>query len=139
MTLFTELLQTSILNKVQQVSVHVLENLSTKFLSLLLVSEQLKPKSVFLCFICLIKPLLSKAATHILYGRLYSTKSTFCVNKADAIMPLVACLDHRSISLEEDVLTTILMNSININQDVGVSIFLPSTIRSHPFIECTFD
>ncbi|KAG0564740.1 hypothetical protein M758_8G130700 [Ceratodon purpureus] len=122
-TLFTELLQTSTLDEVQQSSAQALENLSTKSKSLSVVPIQPTQEPMFPCFPCMAKPPPPKVATCVLHGGLCSVKTTFCLVEADAIGPLIACLDHRNTSLVEaamGALSTTLMDTVDIDQGVAV-------------------
>lgn len=122
-SLFTELLQTSSLDEVQQSSAQGLENLSTKSKQLSVAPMAPVPEPYFACFPCWTKPPPPKVPTCVLHGGLCSAKSSFCLIEADAIGPLVACLDHRNTSLVEaamGALTTVLVDGVNIDQGVGV-------------------
>lgn len=133
-TLFTELLQTSTLDEVQQSSAQALENLSTKSKSLSVVPVQPAQEPMFACFPCMAKPPPPKVATCVLHGGMCSVKTTFCLVEADAIGPLIACLDHRNTSLVEaamGALSTTLMDTVDIDQGVAVS-----DSRSHSSLLC---
>lgn len=122
--LFTELLQTSTLDEVQQTSAQGLENLSQRSKALSAVPEQAAPEPMFPCFPCIAKPPPPKVAVCPLHDGLCSVKWTFCLVEADAVGPLVACLDHRNTSLVEaamGALSTMLMDTVDIDQGVAVS------------------
>jgi hypothetical protein len=123
-SLFTELLQTSSLDEVQQSSAQALENLSTISKSLSVAPPPPPPEPLFPCFPCMAKPPPPKIATCVLHGGMCSAKTTFCLIEADAIVPLVASLDHRNTSLVEaamGALSTTLMDTVDIDQGVAVS------------------
>lgn len=130
-SLFTELLQTSTLDEVQQSAAQALENLSTKSKQLSAVPNAPPPEPMFSCFPCCPKPPAPKIRTCVIHGGVCSAKSSFCLIEADAIGPLIACLDHRNTSLVEaamGALSTTLMDGVDIDQGVEVSapiLFLP--------------
>lgn len=124
--LFTELLQTSTLEDVQRSSAQALENLSTKSKELSEVPDRLPHHSgpkLLACLPCFRKP-PPRPNLCVVHGGICSERYTFCLLEANAIGPLVACLDHRNTSLVEaamGALSTLLMDTVDINQGVVVS------------------
>lgn len=133
-TLFTDLLQTSTLDEVQQSSAQALENLATKSKQLSVLPDPPVPESVFPCFPCCTKPLPPRPRTCVLHSGVCSPKLSFCLIEVDAIGPLIACLDHRNTSLVEaamGALSTILMDGVDIDQGVLVSDAHSLLLSSH--------
>ncbi|XP_024402639.1 U-box domain-containing protein 44 [Physcomitrium patens] len=123
-SLFTALLQTSTLDEVQRSSALALENLSVKSPQLSIVPEPPAPVPVCPLFPCLFQktpPL--RVALCELHGGVCSMKTTFCLLQAEAIGPLLACLDHRNTSLVEaamGALSTVLMDTVDVDKGVMV-------------------
>lgn len=119
-SLFTNLLNTENLDEVQRVSALALANLSvhSKHLSVLPDVVQSTP-----CFPCLFKVPPKPEGLCPVHGGLCSAKQTFCLLDAHAIVPLVACLDHRNVSVVEaslKALSTLLLDSGNCEGGIQV-------------------
>jgi hypothetical protein len=124
-SLFTSLLRMSNLEEVQQSSAQALENLSTKSKQLSRLPEVTKQKhGLFSCFPCGKKPPPPIGLCPV-HGGLCSARETFCLIEAQAIGPLVACLDHRNTSVVEaamGALSTLLMDTTDVERGVQVCV-----------------
>ena len=125
--LFTELLQTSTLEDVQRSSAQALENLSAKSKELSEVPDHLSHHSsgpkLLACLPCFRRP-PPRPNLCVVHGGICSERYAFCLLEANAMGPLIACLDHRNTSLVEaamGALSTLLMDTVDINQGVVVS------------------
>ncbi|KAK8945652.1 U-box domain-containing protein 44 [Platanthera guangdongensis] len=121
-SLFTDLLQTNGMDKVQMVSAMALEILSKQSKTLTKMPEFPKPglcASIFPCF--------SKQPDVIGLCRIHrgccSVKDSFCLLEGKAVEKLIACLDHNNEKVVEAALAalcTLLDDGLNIEQGVLV-------------------
>jgi hypothetical protein len=138
-SLFTSLLRMSNLEEVQRSSAQALENLSTKSKQLSRLPEVTKQKQgLFSCFPCGKKPPPPIGLCPV-HGGLCSARESFCLIEAQAIGPLVACLDHRNTSVVEaamGALSTLLMDTTDVERGVQVCVkFLPFSFVKSTFVE----
>jgi hypothetical protein len=121
--LFTSLLRLSNLEEVQQFSAQALENLSVKSKELSRLPDmRMNNNSLFGCFTCGKEP-PPPTGLCLVHGGLCSARDTFCLVEAQAIGPLVACLDHRNTSVVEaamGALSTLLMDTTDVERGVQV-------------------
>ncbi|KAJ6822644.1 U-box domain-containing protein 44-like [Iris pallida] len=120
--LFTDLLQTNGLDKVQMVSAMALENLSQQSKRLTHIPEAPEPglcASIFTCFSQ--QPMVS-GLCRVHHG-ICSMKESFCLLEGKAVEKLVACLDHANEKVVEAslaALCTLLEDGVDIEQGVLV-------------------
>jgi hypothetical protein len=123
--LFTSLLRMSNLEEVQQFSAQALENLSVKSKELSRLPDmRMNNNSLFRCFTCGKEP-PPPTGLCLVHGGLCSARDTFCLVEAQAIGPLVACLDHRNTSVVEaamGALSTLLMDTTDVERGVQVCV-----------------
>jgi hypothetical protein len=123
--LFTSLLRMSNLEEVQQFSAQALENLSVKSKELSRLPDmRVNNNSLFRCFTCGKEP-PPPTGLCLVHGGLCSARDTFCLVEAQAIGPLVACLDHRNTSVVEaamGALSTLLMDTTDVERGVQVCV-----------------
>eukprot|EP00268_Persea_americana_P057895 TRINITY_DN6963_c0_g1_i1.p1 TRINITY_DN6963_c0_g1~~TRINITY_DN6963_c0_g1_i1.p1 ORF type:complete len:814 (-),score=181.88 TRINITY_DN6963_c0_g1_i1:309-2750(-) len=120
--LFTDLLQSNGLDKVQMVSAMALENLSKESSRLTRLPDVPEPG-----FCCSIFPCLSQQPVITGLCRVHrgicSVKESFCLLEGKAVGKLVACLDHMNEKVVEAVLAalcTLLEDDVNMEQGVTV-------------------
>ncbi|KAL5720395.1 hypothetical protein ACHQM5_004672 [Ranunculus cassubicifolius] len=121
--LFTDLLQTNGLDKVQMVSAMALENLSQESKRLTKLPDLPKPGLCASIFPCLSKPQVVTGLCRLHHGTC-SLKESFCLVEGKVVGKLVACLDHTNVKVVEAAmaaLCTLLEDDVDIEQ--GVLIF----------------
>ncbi|XP_043711033.1 U-box domain-containing protein 44-like [Telopea speciosissima] len=120
--LFTDLLQSNGLDKVQMVSAMALENLSEESKRLTVLPELPKPGFCASIFPCFSKPSVTTGLCPLHHGTC-SMKETFCLLEGKAVGKLVACLDHTNEKVVEAALAalcTLLDDDVDIEQGVTV-------------------
>ncbi|KAJ4964359.1 hypothetical protein NE237_024298 [Protea cynaroides] len=120
--LFTDLLQSNGLDKVQMVSAMALENLSEESKHLTKLPELPKPGCCAAILPCLGKPPVVTGLCRLHRGTC-SLKETFCLLEGKAVGKLVACLDHTNEKVVEAALAalcTLLDDEVDIEQGVMV-------------------
>ncbi|KAF5207478.1 Ring-type e3 ubiquitin transferase [Thalictrum thalictroides] len=121
-TLFTDLLQSNGLDKVQMVSAMALENLSQESKRLTQLPEVPEHSLCASIFPCFSKPPVITGLCPIHRGRC-SLKDTFCLVEGKAVGKLVACLDHTNVKVVEAAiaaLCTLLDDDVDIEQGVNI-------------------
>ncbi|KAG6550122.1 hypothetical protein Mapa_008078 [Marchantia paleacea] len=119
---FRNLLQNSNLDEVQHQSALALENLST-------FSPQCRPAATQIArpvgcnfFACLGAPPRPSGLCPV-HGMVCSPSETFCLLEAQAVDPLVSCLDHQNVTIVEaalGALSTILLDNVDMERGVQV-------------------
>ncbi|KAJ1427408.1 Zinc finger, RING/FYVE/PHD-type [Sesbania bispinosa] len=120
--LFIELLQANGLDNVQMVSATALENLSQESRNLTKLPELPPPGFCASIFSCFSKQPVITGLCRIHRGRC-SLKETFCLYEGQAVLKLVALLDHTNASVVEAALaalSTIIDDGVDIEQGVLV-------------------
>ncbi|KAJ1397579.1 Zinc finger, RING/FYVE/PHD-type [Sesbania bispinosa] len=120
--LFIELLQANGLDNVQMVSATALENLSQESRNLTKLPELPPPGFCASIFSCFSKQPVITGLCRIHRGRC-SLKETFCLYEGQAVVKLVALLDHTNASVVEAALaalSTIIDDGVDIEQGVLV-------------------
>ncbi len=137
---FTSLLQSAGLDDVERCAAVALENLSRKSKDLSEFPDLPQSKGAFMDWLgCVKRPSLPSGLCPV-HGGICSAKETFCLLEANAVSPLVACLDHKNPSIVEaalGTLSTLMMDTIDVERSSQVctfpwlvcSPFLPSNIR----------
>ncbi|XP_058090583.1 U-box domain-containing protein 44-like [Magnolia sinica] len=120
--LFTDLLQSNGLDKVQTLSAMALENLSQESKRLTKVPDM--PETGFCCsiFPCFSRKPVSTGLCQVHRG-ICSLKESFCLLEGRAVGKLVACLDHTNVKVAEAALAalcTLLDDEVNVEQGVNV-------------------
>ncbi|KAJ3689725.1 hypothetical protein LUZ61_018889 [Rhynchospora tenuis] len=118
--LFTELLQTNGLDKVQATSAAALENLSQKSKYLTKIPDPPQPG---FCGFCFSKPTQDTAGICKLHNGFCSIRETFCLLEGKAVEKLVALLDHTKEQVVEAALAalcTLLEDGVIIEEGVTV-------------------
>lgn len=123
--LFTSLLQTAGSDELQISAALSLENLSVKSKQLSDYPEIPPARGVWK-FACFQKPppIVGLCPVH---SGVCSARDTFCLLSANALLPLVSCLDHRNPGVVEaaiGALSTLLMDTVDIERGSQVNIFL---------------
>lgn len=123
--LFTSILQSVGLDDVQRSAALALEHLSTKSKQLSELPELPQSKGVLMdWFACVKRPTLSVGLCP-LHGGVCSSTDTFCLLSANAVVPLVSCLDHRNPGVVEaalGALSTFLMDTVDLERGAQVSV-----------------
>lgn len=120
--LFIEQLQANGLDNVQMVSATALENLSQESKNLTRMPELPPPSfcaSIFACFDN--KPVITGLCK--IHRGLCSLKETFCLYEGQAVLKLVALLDHTNVTVVEAALaalSTLIDDGVDIEQGVLV-------------------
>lgn len=120
--LFTDLLQTNGLDKVQMVSAMALENLSEESKRLTKLPDMPKPGLCASIFPCFSKPPEVTGLCRLHHGTC-SLKDTFCLVEGKVVGKLVACLDHTNVKVVEAAiaaLCTLLGDDVDIEQGVQI-------------------
>ncbi|KAJ4802934.1 U-box domain-containing protein 43 [Rhynchospora pubera] len=118
--LFTELLQTNGLDKVQATSAAALENLSQKSKYLTKIPDPPQPG---FCGFCFSKPTQDTAGICKVHHGFCSIRETFCLLEGKAVEKLVALLDHTKEQVAEAALAalcTLLEDGVIIEEGVAV-------------------
>ncbi|XP_024384626.1 U-box domain-containing protein 43 [Physcomitrium patens] len=115
--LFTSLLQSGGSDELQNSAAKALENLSEKTPQLSSVPDPPKPRGIYrlACF-KQPTPLIGLCPVH---SGVCTSKETFCLLHAKALLPLVSCLDHRNPSIVEaaiGALSTLLMDTVDMER-----------------------
>lgn len=127
--LFTSLLQTGGSDELQISAALSLENLSVKSKQLSEFPEVPQGRGMWMCFFQKPAPVVGLCPVH---SGVCSAKETFCLLKANALLPLVSCLDHRNPSVVEaaiGALSTLLMDTVDIERGSQVNISIESLIE----------
>ena len=120
--LFIELLQNNGLDNVQMVSATALENLSQESKNLTRLPDLPPPgfcASVFTC--CYKQPVITGLCR--IHRGMCSLKETFCLYEGQAVLKLVALLDHTNVNVVEAALaalSTLIDDGVDIEQGVQV-------------------
>ncbi|KAL1344040.1 hypothetical protein HN51_017949 [Arachis hypogaea] len=120
--LFIEMLQTNGLDNVQMVSATALENLSQESKNLTKLPDLPPPgvcASIFTC--CYTQPVITGLCR--IHRGLCSLKETFCLFEGQAVLKLVALLDHTNVNVVEAALAalaTLIDDGVDIEQGVQV-------------------
>ncbi|XP_061372807.1 U-box domain-containing protein 43-like isoform X2 [Gastrolobium bilobum] len=120
--LFIELLQTNGLDNVQMVSATALENLSQESKNLTTLPELPSPGFCASVFTCFSKQPVITGLCRIHRG-MCSLKETFCLWEGQAVLKLVALLDHTNVNVVEAALaalSTLIDDGVDIEQGVLV-------------------
>ncbi|CAJ2642806.1 unnamed protein product [Trifolium pratense] len=120
--LFIELLQTNGLDNVQMVSAIALENLSLESKNLTKLPEVPEPTFCASFFSCFSQPPVVIGLCRIHRGKC-SLKETFCLYEGQAVLKLVALLDHTNVNVVEAALAalcTVIDDGVDIEQGVMV-------------------
>lgn len=120
--LFLELLQTNGLDNVQMVSATALENLSQESKNLTKLPEVPSPAFCASFFSCFSKQPVITGLCRIHRGEC-SLKETFCLHEGQAVLKLVALLDHTNVNVVEAALaalSTLIDDGVDIEQGVLV-------------------
>ena len=122
--LFTSLLQTTGSDELQISAALSLENLSVKSKQLSEFPEMPQERGMWsFCLASFQKPapVLGLCPVH---SGVCSSRETFCLLKANALLPLVSCLDHRNPGVVEaaiGALSTLLMDTVDIERGSQVT------------------
>ncbi|KAF5740965.1 U-box domain-containing protein 44 [Tripterygium wilfordii] len=120
--LFTELLQSNGLDNVQMVSAMALKNLSQESKNLTRLPDLPAPGFCASIFPCYSKQTFISGSCRLHRG-ICSQKETFCLLEGQAVVKLVALLDHRNEKVVEAALaalSTLLDDGVEIEQGVQV-------------------
>lgn len=119
-SLFTNLLNTGGLDEIQRLSATALANLSLRSKELAMLPDVEVKTGCLACLNCAPSKPVGLCPVHV---GMCSARISFCLVEAQAVIPLVACLDHRNLGVVEaalKALSTLLTKSVNLEGGIQI-------------------